>query len=185
MFPPYRQRKEPIPHPWAEIFDQSPWVNPILPPGPNQWQVHNYYSTLTKAPLKWMQKRITNEIFKVDACWTTYLPGILGQNNAIIPQASRAIIRARFALKPANTNHFTNANFCSPQSSVGAKNCKSSELIRQNVTEQHYFAPTEAWNWQKFVLVKWRINSLNSLITEKKKTYNTIIMPVRSVVRHP
>ena len=36
---------------------------------------------------------------------------------------------------------FTNANFCSPQSSVGAKNCKYAVLIRQNVTAQHYFAP--------------------------------------------
>ena len=51
-------------------------------------------------------------------------------------------------------HHFTNANFCSPQSYVGAKNCKSGELIKQNVTEQHYFAPREAGNLQKFVLVK-------------------------------
>ena len=40
--------------------------------------------------------------------------------------------------------HFTNASFYSPQSFMGAKNCKSGELIRQNVTEQHYFARTEA-----------------------------------------
>ena len=65
-------------------------------------------------------------------------------------------------------NHFTNVNFCSPQSFVGAKNWKSGELIRQNVTEQHYFAPREAWNWQKFVLVKWRIRRarlFNGLVT--------------------
>ena len=30
------------------------------------------------------------------------------------------------------------------------KNCKSDDLVRQNVTEQHYFAPREAWNWQKY-----------------------------------
>ena len=41
-------------------------------------------------------------------------------------------------------HHFINANFSSPQSSVGAKNCKSSELIIPIVTEQHYFAPREA-----------------------------------------
>ena len=41
-------------------------------------------------------------------------------------------------------HHFANVNFCSPQSSVGSKNCKYSELVRQNITEQHYFAPTEA-----------------------------------------
>ena len=42
-----------------------------------------------------------------------------------------------------NTPFFSNANFCLPQSFVGAKNCKSGELIRQNVTEQQYFAPRE------------------------------------------
>ena len=41
-------------------------------------------------------------------------------------------------LKPIH--HFTNVNFCSPQSSVGAL---MGELIRQNVTEQHYFVHSE------------------------------------------
>ena len=49
-------------------------------------------------------------------------------------------------------HHFSNANFYSLQSIVGTKNCKSSEYIRQNVTELHYFAPREACNWQKFAL---------------------------------
>ena len=42
----------------------------------------------------------------------------------------------------ARIHHFTNASFCSPQFSVGAKNCKSGELIKQNETEQHHFAPS-------------------------------------------
>ena len=50
-------------------------------------------------------------------------------------------------------HHFTNANFCSPQSPVGAKKLQSGELIRQNVTEQHTILPPE----RKLVLVKWRI----------------------------
>ena len=55
-------------------------------------------------------------------------------------------------------HHFTKAIFSSPQSFVGTKNCKCWWWIKKtNVTEQHYFAPREAWNRQKFVLVKWRI----------------------------
>ena len=39
----------------------------------------------------------------------------------------------------------------------GKNNCKSGVLIGQSEAEQHYFAPREAWNWQKFALEKWRI----------------------------
>ena len=50
--------------------------------------------------------------------------------------------------------------FFLPQSFVGVKNCKSSELIRQNVSEQLYVAPREARNWQEFAWEKWRILGL-------------------------
>ena len=32
----YNQRKNPIPHPRAEIFDQSPWITSIFPSSPLQ-----------------------------------------------------------------------------------------------------------------------------------------------------
>ena len=41
-------------------------------------------------------------------------------------------------LSPA-IHHLSNANFYTPQFFVGAKNCKSGELIRQNVTGKNLY----------------------------------------------
>ena len=48
-----------------------------------------------------------------------------------------------------------------------AKNCKYGELIRPNVTEQHYYTPKEAWNWQNFALEKLRIEASNKVLIWK------------------
>ena len=62
-----------------------------------------------------------------------------------------------FSWPKANIHHFTNAKFYSPQSSVGAKNWKSGELIRQNMTKEHNLPQERPETGKKFVLVKWRI----------------------------
>ena len=58
--------------------------------------------------------------------------------------SKKSIFHNRTLYKPL-IHHFTNANFCSPQSSVGA---------RQNVTEQHYFVPRGGLKLAKICISK-------------------------------
>ena len=65
--------------------------------------------------------------------------------------------------------------FVLPSLLWAVKNYKSGELIKQNVTEQHYFAPREAWNWQKFVLVKWRIAGAHTQLSSSPLFYKCLV----------